>query len=188
MTNNKNGFTLIELLVVVLIIGILASVALPQYQKAVAKSRATQGLALLRPVVEAAESYHLANGVYPTSFSELDISLPGDWSGNKKIYKTENKDAKSNGTWSIAIQKPAEGASGVNGIHIGLITGPYQGAGFAYVFNQYSTVPQQEFLCSEYVDSDAPFQKEKGAFCSKIFSGVVVYDNSSHERYYRMNK
>lgn len=78
MRGKINAFTLIELLVVVLIIGILASVAVPQYQKAVLKSRAATAFAMLKTLREAQDVYHLANGTYTTNLSDLDIDLPTD--------------------------------------------------------------------------------------------------------------
>ena len=71
------GFTLIELLVVVLIIGILASVALPQYEKAVAKSRYSQLITAGKSLKDAMEVYYMANGDYPQYWGDLDITYPG---------------------------------------------------------------------------------------------------------------
>lgn len=81
------GFTLIELLVVVLIIGILASVALPQYQKAVQKSRLAQLDTMIDAARKNVELYLLANG-HPSSGlvkltgrnSVSDFNMPGDCS------------------------------------------------------------------------------------------------------------
>ena len=73
---NKQAFTLIELLVVVLIIGILAAVALPQYQVTVEKSRLATDIPLLKSIKDAEQAYLLANGAYTVDMDELSISLP----------------------------------------------------------------------------------------------------------------
>ena len=79
MKENKKAFTLIELLVVVLIIGILAAIALPQYQKAVERSKSAQAVTMLKSVYQAAEEYYLANGTWPKKFADLSVTPP--WTG-----------------------------------------------------------------------------------------------------------
>lgn len=65
------GFTLIELLVVVLIIGILASVAVPQYTKAVEKSRAAGVIQKVKSLQNAVDMYLLANDWPTVQFTNL---------------------------------------------------------------------------------------------------------------------
>ncbi len=70
------GFTLIELLVVVLIIGILAAVAVPQYRIAVVKSRVATFLPFVKTLKSAKEAYYLQANTYTRDIEILDINVP----------------------------------------------------------------------------------------------------------------
>lgn len=76
---HKRGFTLVELLVVVLIIGILTTVALPQYQRAVSKARMSEALSNIATLERAEQACVLANkrvnNTNCTEMSNLDVSL-----------------------------------------------------------------------------------------------------------------
>lgn len=95
---NKKAFTLIELLVVVLIIGILSAIALPQYEKAVIKSKMVEQVTLMRDMQKAVDLWLLQNGGFPSSetwvFSEdqnlLDLDFNVTWTHNGGNWETKN--------------------------------------------------------------------------------------------------
>ena len=174
---DTKGFTLIELLIVVLIIGILAAVALPQYQKSVEKSRAAQAMTMLKSVSQAIESYHLANGEWPQSFDELSIDIP--WTGTEKYYDGGVlDDVRANGEWSIELGK---GSNGSSYVMIGRLTGAYAGGGF-YM----SQDEPEKTLCIEGRESSTtPLNKSDGDYCIKLFHGYLEITRSLF-RYYHL--
>ncbi len=74
---NTKGFTLLELLVVVLIIGILAAIAIPQYKMSVGRTQFTMVKNFTKNIVESLQRYYLVNNVYPSRYTQLDISFDG---------------------------------------------------------------------------------------------------------------
>ncbi len=70
------GFTLIELVVAVVIIGILASIAVPRFIRVVEKGRSAEARNVLGVIRDAQVAYFLEYDKYTTSLSALGVSVP----------------------------------------------------------------------------------------------------------------
>ena len=172
---STSAFTLIELLVVVLIIGILAAVALPQYQKAVIKVRAAAVMPLVKALGQAQEKYFLEHGEYAASFGQLDVSLPEDWNQSCNFYGSST-DCHSNGEWGIAIGNETH-LTGA--LYLVALTGPYINMGFYYIPKRTTSsyTIAEGFGCLERILGDSP--KKRGDWCNKLWGTTYQIGGSA---------
>jgi type IV pilus assembly protein PilA len=82
LLGNSSGFTLVELMVVVAIIGILAAVAIPNYQKYQAKARQSEAKIALASVYTAEKSFSTENGSYTACLMEAGYTPDGSTASN----------------------------------------------------------------------------------------------------------
>jgi len=110
MKNNK-GFTLIEMMIVISIIGILASIAAPSFQRSVIRAKEASLRSSLFVLRDVLDQYYADHGDYPESLEVLT---------EKKYIRSVPQDpfTKSDETW-ILIPPDGEGLSGIYDIHSG---------------------------------------------------------------------
>lgn len=105
----KKGFTLIEVLIVVIILGILATISVPQFTKMVARSRTAEAYSTLGAIKTAQEIYRLENATYTATLTDLDVTFPDGATGSTNFDYTAVADAD---TYTITATGK-EGAVGV---------------------------------------------------------------------------
>lgn len=140
---NKKGFTLIEMLVVVLIIGILAAIALPQYKNAVRKSRVAEAQIILRAISDA----FIRNMLSGTSLSHDINKIDVDGVDESTNWSFSIDDYTDTGCWVIADPKWE------NGYMIEYASDNYDDGGFE---------GNGKFICDAYNDNGHKICKSLG--------------------------
>ncbi len=86
--NKKSGFTLLEIIIVIIIVGVLASLALPRFFSTIEYSRSTEALAAISALRQSSERCYLSNGgTYAgCTIGAIDLDDPANSPGNHFTY------------------------------------------------------------------------------------------------------
>jgi prepilin-type N-terminal cleavage/methylation domain-containing protein len=106
----KKGFTLVELIIVIIIVGILASIGLTQYNKVVEKSRAAEARMILGTLRSAEMAEYMENGSYVVAAS-LGVSAPSSCATTHYFSYSCATDGTCTATRCTTGGKPSQGTT-----------------------------------------------------------------------------
>ncbi len=111
MQRKRKGFTLLEVLIVVIIIGVLAAIALPQYTNTIEKAKSAEATSTIGALRSSMERYWYDQGSFGTSYTratdldDLDIDNPNDDTGARYEYSLTDLSDISVKTYTIDAKR-----------------------------------------------------------------------------------
>lgn len=137
----QKGFTLIELMIVVAIIGILAAVAIPQYQDYTQRAQMSEAFTMTAAAKTAIAEFAQSNGAYPAKDDLTDLGITA-------ITGQYGSAAVAEGTGVITITMAAAGVVGADiaGQTVTLTPPTLAGLTGAFTWTCASTKIKQKFL------------------------------------------
>ncbi len=108
MVRHMRGITLLELMIVVVIIGILATIAYPNYRQFVARAKRNEAKAALLQIAQNQERFYLQNNTYTTDMTQLGFPIAGGYITDTDSYSITVTVADANDFTAIATYQRAD--------------------------------------------------------------------------------
>jgi type IV pilus assembly protein PilA len=127
LNTKKAGFSLVELTIVVVILGVLATFAVPRFMSSVEKTKASEAFSYASQIESAQARYHAENGRYANRINDLDIDIDNpeffsasaptsaDWETKWEMKLTRNGASSGYGRYTVVFDQDGfnRGASSI---------------------------------------------------------------------------